>query len=711
MRKALSGNWHENLDRRMTGGQRVDTFTLQWLTVLGIALAFVFAQAHVSFVATYPTDWQIPVAKTLNTGMEWFLTVFDEIFLKCFRAISWSLGFPVRGVSAFLQWLPWSVVIAVVIVIAHCASGWRLAIFTFFAMLYMVVIGYWDESMNSLALVALSVPLAVGIGFLLGVWGFYRPQAERWMNPLLDLMQTIPAFAYLIPIIILFGFGPVVGLIASVIFAIAPMVRNTIVGLRAVPAEIIDSGIMSGATPAQLFFQVRIPSALQQILLGINQTTMAALSMVIIASIIGGTNDIGWAVLSAMRKALFGESLLAGIVIALMAMLMDRITAGLAVRQTPIFDRDAAFIRRYPHMSAAAALIVVFAMLSVFVSSLAEYPDAWVVSLAQPLNDAISHIVLNWRETITSIKTAAYFYFMLPVRIGLEKTITPHSWGFALSPVHIAIYGVLAVAIAAAVWRYWSKRLAVGIAVLAMIFYFGLENLPWPAVGLMMALVAYQLGGVKLAAGVSAGLAYLLVTGIWVEAILSVYLCGLAVFVCFVVGTVIGVVMSESDRFSAFMRPINDTLQTMPLFVLLIPAVMIFKLGDFTALIAIIIYAIVPVIRYTEHGLRNLPKETLEAAGAMGTTRLQLLFQVKLPMALPNIMLGLNQTVLYAVAMLVIAALVGTSDLGQLVYIGLSDGDFGVGIVAGLGMAVLAIIADRVFQAASRRYRESAGLA
>ena len=234
--------------------------------------------------------------------------------------------------------------------------------------------------------------------------------------------------------------------------------------------------------------------------------------------------------------------------------------------------------------------------------------------------------------------------------------------------------------------------------------------MPWPGFMAIIGLIAYQLGGKKLATGVVLGLLFLLVAGVWPEAMMSVYLCGLAVMICFVLGSTIGILMSENNRFSAFMRPINDTLQTMPLFVLLIPAVMIFKLGDFTALIAIVIYAIVPIIRYTEHGLRNLPREVLEAATSMGTTKLQLMFQVKLPLALPVIMLGLNQTVLYAVAMLVITALVGTSDLGQRVYIGLGDGDFGVGIVAGLGMAILAIITDRIIQAAVRRQQEATGL-
>ena len=133
-------------------------------------------------------------------------------------------------------------------------------------------------------------------------------------------MQTVPTFAYLIPILLLFGFGPVVGVVASAIYACPPMVRNMILGLQKVPSDVIESGLISGATRHKLFWWVQVPSALKNIMIGINQTTMAALSMVIIAAIIGSSADIGWEVLSTMRKAQFGQSLLAGIVIALIAM-------------------------------------------------------------------------------------------------------------------------------------------------------------------------------------------------------------------------------------------------------------------------------------------------------------------------------------------------------------------------------------------------------
>ena len=137
---------------------------------------------------------------------------------------------------------------------------------------------------------------------------------------------------------------------------------------------------------------------------------------------------------------------------------------------------------------------------------------------------------------------------------------------------------------------------------------------------------------------------------------------------------------------------------------------MIFKIGEFTALLAIIAYAFVPAIRYAEHGLRNLPSEVLEAARAMGCTPRQLLWQVKMPLALPVMMLGLNQTIMYGIAMLVIAALVGTNGLGQRVYIGLGDGDFGISMIAGVGMAIIAMIADRMTQAWSKKRQEELGL-
>lgn len=677
-----------------------------WLGLIAATLIFLALRESAGWLIVYPGEWVIPITPWLNVFMDWCVEHFGPFF----RAFSAALDVPMSGVRNLLNWLPWSVTLVLVTCVAYLVSGWRLALFTLIAILYMVVIGYWDESMNSLALVAISVPLAVAIGFALGTWAFYSRRAERVIGPMMDLLQTVPAFAYLLPILLLFGFGPVVGLIASVLYAFPPTVRNTMLGLSRVPVEVIEAGLMAGATPRQLFWRVRTPTAMRQILLGVNQTTMAAFSMVIIASIIGGTADIGWEVLSTMRKALFGESLLAGIVIALMAMVMDRITAAAATAEPAEPKINQGFASRHRRLLMLSALGVGVALLAQFIPILGKYPEAWQVYPAQILNDGVNYLVVEHATTINLIKTWAFFFAMLPVKMGLEQTITPFSWGFEFTDVLKLLYA--AVATALAVWMAFRRGMnrAILVVFCATLLFFGLTRLPWPALLAMATLLSWQLGGVRLAIGTLAGLGFLVIAGVWPQTLLSIYLCGLAVLLSFCIGATLGVLASEFEGVSAVLRPINDTLQTMPLFVILIPFVMIFKIGEFTALLAIMAYAIVPAIRYTEHGLRNIPATVIEAATAIGCTRRQLLWRVKLPLALPVMMLGLNQTIMYGIAMLVIAALVGTNGLGQQVYIGLGDGDFGVGMVAGIGMAIIAIISDRLTQAWSKKRQAELGL-
>ncbi|MFZ5790862.1 MAG: ABC transporter permease [Pseudomonadota bacterium] len=680
--------------------------TLLWAV---LAVAMVLSPLLVGpapWLKTFPQDLVLPVTPLLNQFMAWFVAGTQPLF----RALAWLLGNPITGMRVLLQSLPWPLTVALVAVAAHAVSGPRLAVFAALGMLYMAVIGYWPQTMNTLALVAISVPLSVAIGFLVGAAAFRWPRTECFIMPALDFLQTVPTFAYLIPILLLFGFGPVTGLVASLLYAFPAMVRNTLLGLRRVPLEVVESGLMSGAVPWQLFWQVRVPTALRQVLLGVNQTTMAALSMVIVASIIGGTQDIGWEVLSTLRKAAFGESLLAGLVIALLAMVMDRVTSGMAEsRVWPVATQP--FLMRHRHLALAAALVPAIILLANWVPFLDSYPKAWTVFPAQPINRVIDFIVVDFKAWIDLIKRFAFYFVMLPLRIGLENAVKPMTWGFEWSLWHSAGYAVLTAAAAAYAARRLSLTAGPAIVMLAAIFFFGITNIPWPVLIALVTALAWAAGGPRLAIGTLIGLLFLLLSGIWVYAVLSVYLCGIAVLLSFSIGSVIGILAAGNDTFSRIIRPINDTLQTMPLFVLLIPIIMIFQLGDFTALIAICLYAMVPSIRYAEHALRHLPADVIEAATAMGSTPRQLLWQVKMPMALPELMLGLNQTILYGIAMLVITALVGTKELGQQVYVGLSNGDFGVGFVAGLGMAVIAMIADRMTQAWSRRKRTELGLA
>ena len=682
--------------------------TLSWIVIILITIVLLFFQDKWVWISKYPKELIVPVSDWINFSMEKFIDKFGWFFLN----ISWLLSWPIIGAQWLLHSVPWVVIIFLVTFTAYLSSGLKLALFTLSASFYMVLIGYWDESMNTLALVIISVPMAIFIGFGLGVWGFFSKRAEKVIMPILDIFQTVPTFAYLLPILLLFGFGTVVGLIASILYSFPPMVRNTILGLKRVPDHIIESAIMSGANSKQLFWQAMLPSCKKQILLGINQSTMAALSMVIIAAIIGGTADIGWEVLYYIRKAEVGQSLVVGLVIALMAIIIDRITSGFALKSDKE-KKSLEFFKnfRMNYLSLAIAGSILLFLIARFFVVLDDWPYNLSVWVSGYINDLFESFVKTFRTEIKQLKTYTLFFIMLPTKIGFQEAVSPFTWGFKLEIVHKVFY--FASLFILSLWFLKNKKnnIFIFILLLMIFLYFGLTHMPWPSLLLIYSFFAWQVGGYKLALGTFFGLGFIVVVGMWPEAMISVYLCGIAVVFCLIVGTSIGIWAAHNTIVSAIVRPINDTLQTIPLFVILIPFVMLFKIGDFTALLAIIIYAIVPSIRYAEHGIRNLPSEVIDASKMMGSTKTQLLFLVKLPLALPVIMLGLNQTIMYGIAMLVIAALIGTNGLEQIVFIGLTDGNMGKGLIAGLSMAIIAMIVDRITKTISEKRSEALGLA
>lgn len=689
---------------------RTDPRLLLWAGVLGFGLLCVQLRQAAPWIVSFPSDWTVPVAAWTNVVMAFVVANTDFVF----RFIAWALEGPMVALRDLLVWLPWPAVIAIFVTVGLRAGGVRLAVFTFLALMYMVVVGYWEQSMNTLALVGVSVPLSVAIGFTLGVAAYRSRRAKAIIMPTLDLMQTVPAFAYLIPILLLFGFGPVVGLIASAIYAAPPMVRNTILGLERVPPEVLESGEMSGCTRRQRFWWVEAPTAMPQIMVGVNQTTMAALSMVIIAAIIGGFGDIGWEVLSTMRKAQFGQSLLSGIVIALLAMIMDRISWGFADRARNADLSHSAYgaswMQRRRFLLIGVAGFALGVLLAQIDPMFVAWPKALVFYPAEPLNAGVDWLLRTAGSEIDAFKNMVLFFVMLPLRIGLEGAVRPFTFGFELTAPMIAGYWASAVLAAGWLARRGRGFSAVATVVGAAILYFGVSGLPWPAFMAIVAMLAWTVGGLKTAAFAFAAMLFVLLTGVWEPMTRSVYLCGLAVAFCFFVGGALGVWAAHNERVSAILRPINDTLQTMPQFVLLIPVLMLFQVGEFSALIAVILYAIVPPIRYVEHGLRNVPKDVVEAAVQMGCTPRQILFEVKFPLAMPVIMLGLNQTIMFGLAMLVIAALVGTRGLGQQVFLALGRADMGQGLVAGLSIALVAMVSDRILQAWSRKKRKELGL-
>ncbi len=684
---------------------RIEPQLVQWIAVFILTALCLLLSHSLPWLITYPKAWVLPVAQWINAVTDVVLPVVKPFF----RMISAGLDTPMRWIQSALQWLPWPIAMAMVTAIALRAGGLRLAAFAVATLAYVYVAGYWRETMNTLALVTLAVPLAAAFGFAFGVFGHYVPKARSAINTTLDLMQTVPAFAYLIPLLLLFGFGPVVGLLASAIYAAPPMVRNTMLGLSMVPEAVKESAEMSGCTPWQRFWQAEVPAARPQLLVGLNQTTNATLSMVIVAAIIGGFADLGWEVLSSMRKAEFGQSLLSGLVIALLAILIDRITLGFADAARSGTTHAGRVLEgwRLPVLLLTGVAAAVGVHLLIADPNLG-LPGAGARVGISVMNDGLNAIVRDYAGVLETIKNDTLYLLMLPLRIGISGSAIPAIWGFELTPVMtIAGFAIFLSAVFVLDWRY-GWRPAIGIWIAGLVLFFGFSGLPWPAFIAIATLFAWQAAGRGEAALTMLGLGFIAVTGLWEPLTRSLYLCALAVLLCVLVGGALGLWASQNDRVSRVIRPINDALQTMPQFVFLIPALMFFRVGEFTALIAVILYAIVPPTRYVEHGLRNVSETVVEAARQMGTTSSQLLWQVKLPLAMPVVMLGINQTIMAALSMLTIAALVGTRDLGQQVYVALGKADAGQGLVAGLAIAIIATISDRTLQAWARKQQRPA---
>lgn len=650
-----------------------------------------------TWLTIWPDSLTLPVTDWISRGMEAVVGVFKPLA----RGLAAGLGYLMGAANALLTSTPWLALMIAIIALSAFAGGLKLTILAILGLGFVLASGYWIESMNTLALVAVSVPLALTMGMVIGLLAFETAWLRRVIETMLDVMQTVPTFAYLTPLLLLFGFGPVVGLIASAIYAAPPMARNVLLGLDRVDSEVREAGIMAGATRLQQLRFVELPAASSQIMVGVNQCIMAALSMAIIAAVIGGFDDISWEILLTMRKAQFGQSLLAGLVIVIFAVLMDRISGAFA--ETTIRERHGRAI------AIAAAIGITLALL---ISPWLPAPST--LGIMAPVSEAIDKslgtFTATYGVTFDVIKNNAMFFILLPIRIGLDDAVLPFTWGFSWTAA--MSYAMAAITAGLTVVLIWRGHMVTAVCVVCAlgILHSGLTEVSWLAVMLVVAAIGFAAGGRWLALFAVGALIAILLAGLWERAMLSLYLTGVAVITCAIIGGGLGTLAAFSPFAWRILRPLCDMLQTIPLFVFLIPVLMLFQIGEFTAFIAICLYAIVPMIRYTRHGLITTPPDLLEAATAAGATSMQCLADIRLPYALPTILLGLNQTILYAFAMLVIAALVGTTGLGQSIYLALGQADAGLGIASGAAMALLALVTDRLIQGFADKQRRALDL-
>lgn len=665
------------------------------LTLL-VGLACVIFAPLAPWLVKWPAALTVPATEWIGAVVTWLADALKPLARMGARALSW----PMDWAGWVLIQTPFPLTIGAVTALGWHLGGWRMAAGALAGLGFVLVSGYWAPGMTTLSLVAVSVPLALLAGGMTGIVAYKVPLLRRPIHVLLDVMQTVPTFAYLTPLLLLLGFGPVVGLIASAIYAAPPIARNVLLGLERVDPDIREAAAMNGANPWQQLFLIELPTASRQIWVGVNQTIMAALSMVIIAAVIGGFDDIGWAVLLTMRKADFGNSLVAGLVIVIFAMLIDRLSGKLAETR-PVYSARITWV--------ILALTVVCTLIAA-----RHLPASNAINLlggaTDWMNATLGRFIAAYGPLLNAVKTNAMIYLLLPLRIGFDHAVTPMTWGFQWgTPISTAYFAVAALL---AAWLGWRGRLLAALVLLLAtgVLKLGITHLPWPFVLFGAGALGWVAGGRGLAAYAVILLGIILIMGLWEPALLSLYLSGTAVLICALVGGLIGLASALSPAIWRVVRPICDLLQTIPMFVFLIPVLMFFQIGEFSALLAICSYAVVPMIRYTRQGLVSTPEEQVEAAISSGANRRALLTEVRLPYAAPVILLGLNQTILYAFSMLVIAALIGTTDLGQQIYLALGQGDVGLGVAAGAAMAMLALVADRLVQGFARKQSEALGL-
>ncbi|MDN6626570.1 MAG: proline/glycine betaine ABC transporter permease [Pisciglobus halotolerans] len=273
-----------------------------------------------SILDTLPT---LPVSEAVETAMDWVTDTFSGLF----DSLQSSGRFIMEGMTDLLNLVPPILFILIIAVIAFFASGKKfgLATFVIVGLVYVQNQGLWSGLMSTITLVIISSLVSIVIGVPVGIWMAKSKWADTIITPILDFMQTMPAFVYLIPAVAFFGIGMVPGMFASVIFAIPPTVRFTNLGIRQVPEELVEASESFGSTGPQKLFKVELPLAKSTIMAGINQTVMLALSMVVIASMIGAPG-LGSDVLSALQRAQVGSGFVSGISLVILAIIMDRLT-------------------------------------------------------------------------------------------------------------------------------------------------------------------------------------------------------------------------------------------------------------------------------------------------------------------------------------------------------------------------------------------------
>jgi len=633
--------------------------------VVGIALS--------GFHKGFPASW------VLGGGVpNWFDRL--DAWVTANQSSNFFLNTIIGGLGSFLDsatndlanglhWLTWVGVLTLATLIAWLVGRWRTAIFAAvmvasFGILQIPnggpngISDMWEPAMTTLALMGVAILISTVIGIPLGIAAAVWTPLSKAIRPVLDVMQILPAFAYLVLIVVLFSIGNPAGVVATVIYAVPPLVRFTEVGIRTVKRDVIEAAEAFGATRLQVLRDIQLPLAAQSIMLGLNQVIMMALSIVVIASLVGA-GGLGDPVLQALQTQDLGMGAVAGVLIVFMAMWLDRTTAALGQRTS----RSSGSPRRLTRTQLAALWggAVAVVLVAHYGLHLGDWPAGWGFSFVDQTTNA-----LNWVTTqLTGVSASLSSFLTLHVLNPLQRFLGDLPWW------------LLAAFVGAIAWaRGGPRRALLLVGCVALI-------------GFMQAPVGYTFQDTT-SYDFSA----------WDDAMLTLSLVIVALFLDLVLGVPLGIAAYRWKVVDNALRPILDFLQTLPAFVYLIPVVALFSVGNLAGVTAAFVYALPATVRATKLGLQAVEREVIEAGQSFGSTRWQLLRKVELPIARPYMALAVNQTILLVMAEVVVAGLVGAGGLGLDVVTGFSRSEVGLGAAAGLAMVLMGIVLDRLSQTA-----------
>ena len=542
--------------------------------------------------------------------------------------------------------LGWLGVISVIGFVVFAVSNIRMAFVAIALTFTCGALGLWTDSMDTLAMTFAAVILSLAIGIPIGIWAGISNRVLKVVTPILDLAQILPTLVYLAPLALVFLIGPASATIATMVYSIPIAVRLTAFGIRGVPTSPVEAGTSMGTTKRQLLRKVQLPMSSRTIIMGINQTVMAALSFVVIAALIGAPG-LGKPVLDALIIRNVGDGFVAGITVVLIAIMLDRSTSAAITRKdTFVPPSEADRKRRKLALLVAGMVSIVGIILSRQMAWAAFFPEQ--IDISSPVADASDSAVTWVTENMELLTT------------GLGKAVTVG----VLNPLE----GMLA-------------------------------NSPWYLTIAMITLSSLILGGIRSAIVSASLLLAVVATGLWYDTMITFTQTIVATLLTMIVGVVLGVWIGRNVRAERALRPVLDAGQTLPAFVYLIPMLGFFGPSRFTAIATGIVYSIPIVVKIVGQGIRDVPVNMVEAATSTGSTKWQLITKVQLPAAKKSLLLATNQGLIFVLAVVVIGGFVGGGGLGYLVLLGASKPELqGKGLAAGFCILLLGVMIDRIAQ-------------